>query len=125
MLLSQIGNVLGVRYVSMYVRMYVHTYVCMYVFLYVCMYVCICVCTVQTFNSCTKCVGSPGMIHDRMSDCHPVSWSIGCMDYLTTESSFDSHNMWVIGVLGLHLGMLYMGFVQPGTGRRPVDWCNN
>ena len=28
--------------------------------------------TVSTFNSCTKCVGSSGMIHDRMPDCHPV-----------------------------------------------------
>ena len=62
-------------------------------------------------------MGSPGIIHDRMSDCHPVSWSIGCMDYLTTESSFDSHSMWVIVVLGLYLGLLYMGCVQPGRKR--------
>ena len=25
--------------------------------------------TVPTFNSCTKCVGSPGRIHDRTPDC--------------------------------------------------------
>ena len=29
--------------------------------------------TVPAFYSRTKCVGSPGMIHDRMPDCHPVS----------------------------------------------------
>ena len=43
-----------------------------------------------TFNSCTKCVGRPGIINDRMPDCHPVSWAwmrpqvLG----LTTERSF-------------------------------------
>ena len=31
-------------------------------------------CTVLTLNSCTKCVGSPGMIPDRTPDCHPVLW---------------------------------------------------
>ena len=32
-----------------------------------------------TFNSCTKCVGSPGVIHDRMAICHPVptAWMYG------------------------------------------------
>ena len=29
--------------------------------------------TVRTFNSCTKCVDSPGIMHDRMPDCNPVS----------------------------------------------------
>ena len=28
-----------------------------------------------TFDSCTKCVGCPGIIHDRTPDCHPVSWA--------------------------------------------------
>ena len=28
---------------------------------------------VQTFNSCTKCVGSAGIIHDRTPDCHRFS----------------------------------------------------
>ena len=31
--------------------------------------------TVPTFNSCTKCMGSLGIIHDLMPNCHPVSWS--------------------------------------------------
>ena len=31
--------------------------------------------TVPTFNSCTKCVGSPRIIHDCTSDCHPVFWA--------------------------------------------------
>ena len=26
---------------------------------------CKCTCTVPTFNSCTKCMGGPGIIHDR------------------------------------------------------------
>ena len=28
--------------------------------------------TVPTFNSCTKCVGIPGIMNDRTPDCHPV-----------------------------------------------------
>ena len=31
--------------------------------------------TVPTFNSCSKCLGNPGIIHDRTPDCHRVSWS--------------------------------------------------
>ena len=30
--------------------------------------------TVPTFISSTKCVGSPGLIHDRTPGCHPVPW---------------------------------------------------
>ena len=30
---------------------------------------------VPTFNSCTKCVASIGIIHDRTPDCHSVSWA--------------------------------------------------
>ena len=29
--------------------------------------------TVTIFNSCTKCVVSPGIVHACMSDCHAVS----------------------------------------------------
>ena len=29
--------------------------------------------TVPTLNSCTKCVGNPGTIHDCMPGCHQVS----------------------------------------------------
>ena len=31
--------------------------------------------TVPIFNSCTICLGSLGMIHDRTPDCQPVSWA--------------------------------------------------
>ena len=33
--------------------------------------------TVQTFHSCTKCLGSPGILvmHNRRSDCHLVIWA--------------------------------------------------
>ena len=29
--------------------------------------------TVPTFNSCTKYVGSPAIVHERTPDCHPVA----------------------------------------------------
>ena len=53
-----------------------------------------------TFNSCTKYVGSPDMVHDRTPDCHPV-FGHGCIDDLTTERSFDSQATWVIDELFL------------------------
>ena len=34
--------------------------------------------TVPTFNSCTKCVSSPGRIDDRTPDCHLISWAWMC-----------------------------------------------
>ena len=64
--------------------------------------------TVLTFNACSKCVGSLGVIHNRMPSCHPVSWD-GCMDDLTTKRSFNSQATLVIGVLGLYFDMLSIG----------------
>ena len=40
--------------------------------------------TVPTFNSCTKCVGSPGRIHDRTPDCPPIF--LGMDVYMTSQS---------------------------------------
>ena len=56
--------------------------------------------TVPTFNSCTKCVGSPGIIHDRMPQLSPGS---PCMDDLTTERSIDSQATRVIDVFAYSL----------------------
>ena len=50
---------------------------------------------VPTFDSCNKCVGSTGIIHNR-----PVS-GYDCMDNLTTEHGFNSQATWIIKVLGL------------------------
>ena len=33
-------------------------------------------CTVPTFNSCTKCVGIPGIKNDSMPDCYPVALAL-------------------------------------------------
>ena len=54
-------------------------------------------CTVATFNSCTKCARSTGIMHDSTPDCNQVSWH-GCMDGLATEytCSFGSQVAWVI-----------------------------
>ena len=56
--------------------------------------------TVPTFNSCTKCVSSTGIIYDSTSDCLPFPGH-NCMDELKTEHTFDSQATWVINVLGL------------------------
>ena len=64
--------------------------------------------TVPTFNSCTKCVGSAGKIHDHTPDCQPVSW-VGMHDDLATERRFDSQATWVIDMLGLFFDMQSMG----------------
>ena len=39
--------------------------------------------------------------------------------------AFDSQAKWVIDVPGLFLTGYPWVFVQPGTGRRVVDWCRN
>ena len=64
--------------------------------------------TVPTFDSCTECLGSPCLIHDRTPDCHPVTWA-WYMDDLTTERSFALQPTRIIDVLGLFLdnGCLY------------------
>ena len=40
--------------------------------------------TMPTFNSCTKCAGSPGIIHDRTSYCHIVFWA-----WMTSQLNAD------------------------------------
>ena len=64
-------------------------------------------CTVPTFNSCTKCSGSPGILHDRTPDCHTFS-RYGCIDDIITERSFDSQTTWTI-VLGFTIDMSSLG----------------
>ena len=58
-----------------------------------------------TFNSCTECVGSPGITHN----CTRLFPRHECIDDLGTDGSFDSQVMWAIDVLGLFVGMLSMG----------------
>ena len=41
--------------------------------------------TVLTFNSCTKCVGSPGNIHSSTPDCHPSFPEHGCRHWSMTS----------------------------------------
>ena len=57
--------------------------------------------TVPTFNSCTECVGSPGMIHDCRLDFTQCPGHKYMVD-LTTERNFDSQATCVIDVLGLY-----------------------
>ena len=59
------------------------------------------------------------LLHARL----PLS-SLG-MDDFTTECSFDSQAMCAIDVLGSFLTCYPWVFVQPGTGRCPVDCCWN
>ena len=74
--------------------------------------------TVPTYNLCTKCVGMPGIIHDRMPDCHQFPGH-RCMDDLTAECSFDSQASWVIDVLGLSMSSMSVGTTKhwPTNGR--------
>ena len=65
--------------------------------------------TVPTFNSCTKCVGSPGILHNRTPDWHPVSW-VWIHGWPQNWSSFDSQTSCVINVFGLFFDILSMGF---------------
>ena len=61
--------------------------------------------TVSSFNFCTKHKDSPGIIHDRTPDYHPVvwAWMRPKVPDLTTERSFDLQATLVIGVLWLTL----------------------
>ena len=52
---------------------------------------------VPTFNSCTKCVGNPGIC----TAAYPIATQFpghGCINDLTTECIFDSQDTWVIDV---------------------------
>ena len=63
---------------------------------------------VPTFNSCTKCLGIPGIIHDRTPGCHQFP-ERGCVDDLANEWSFCLQATWPIDVLAYSFDMLPMG----------------
>ena len=70
--------------------------------------------TVPAFNSCTKCVGSLGRIHDR----HII--------VLGMDACMTSQATRFIAMLGGLLDRLFIGVcLGLRTGRRPVDWCRN
>ena len=58
-----------------------------------------------------------GSLHNRTPDSHPVSWA--------RMHGWPHNWMWVFNVLGLFFWNFLWVFVQPGTGRCPVDWCRN
>ena len=65
--------------------------------------------TVPTFDSCTKCVGSPGIKHTTACPIAIQFLGHGCMDDLTTERKVDLQAQWVIYLLGLFFDLLSMG----------------
>ena len=67
-------------------------------------------------------MGRPSMIHDRTPDCHPVLWA-----WMTSQVNVTLIRKLSGSLMSLdYLMTCYSwGFVQPGTGRRPVDWCRN
>ena len=81
--------------------------------------------TVPTFNSCTKYVGSPRRMHDRTPDCHTFFLGFdACMtSQLNVALIRKLHGP--LKCLAYFLDVSFMVFVQPGTGRRPVDGCRN
>ena len=64
--------------------------------------------TMQTFNSCTKCVGSPGITHDRTPRLPRNSLGMDAWMTHKTEGIFDSQTTWVTDVLGIFFAMLSM-----------------
>ena len=70
-----------------------------------------------TFDSCTKCTSSQDM---------PGSQPVSCI-WLTSELDLSL-------ICKLRRSLMCLAYVltsyswicvQPGTGRRPVDWCSN
>ena len=64
---------------------------------------------VPRFNSCTHYVGA---VRAEYTTGRPIAIQFpgnGCMDDLTTESSFHSQATWVINVLGLFFDILPIG----------------
>ena len=81
------------------------------------------VCSVPTFNSCTKCVGSLGIIHDM-----PPSF-LGKGAWMTSQM-----NATLIRKLRRSFSLMCLAYFltcyiwvlkQSGTDRRPVDRCRN
>ena len=77
-----------------------------YIYLHTCINTYIRGVTPPTFDSCTKHLGIPVIIHDQIST---QFTGHGYMDDLTTDCSFDLQATCVILVLGLFFHMLFIG----------------
>ena len=80
--------------------------------------------TVPAFISCTKCVGSLGIIHNRTPNWHPMSGH-GWDNWLLTS---QLNVAFIRKLRGSFMSLAYFViihcvFLQPGTGRRPIDLC--
>ena len=70
----------------------------------------------------------PGQARAFYMTAHPIATQFPvhkCMDDLPIERDSDSQATRVIDVPGLFFTFYPWMFVQPGTGRRVVDWCKN
>ena len=77
---------------------------------------------VPTFNSCTKCVDSPGIINDRMLSSF-FGMDLRMTLLLNVALILKLHVL--LMCLEYPLDILAWLFIQPCLGRRPVDWCRN
>ena len=78
--------------------------------------------TVPKFNFSTKYVGSLGIIDDHTPRLPPSFQA-----WVTSQRNVALSRKLRGSLMGLdHFLTCYpLVFVQPGTGRRPVDWCMN
>ena len=81
--------------------------------------------TVPTFNSCTKWMGSPGIINNHMPDCYPIF--LGIDVWMTLQMNVVLIRKLHVSLMCLDyfLGILAWLFIQPGICRRSIDWCRN
>ena len=80
--------------------------------------------TVPTFNSCTRWVGSLGIIHDSTPDCHPVSLA-WMLELPQLNVALICKLRGSLMCLAYFLTCYPSLILQPGTDRRSVDWCRN
>ena len=78
-------------------------------------------CTVPKFNSCTKYVGSPGIIHNCTCNCYSISWA-----WMTSELNL-SYICKLYGSLMCFFDKLAMSMClyNQALADVPVDWCRN
>ena len=85
-------------------------------------------CTVTTINTCPKCAGRPGILHDRTPDCHSDSWGEKTLHahYVTAKYCIHKqHSSHEYACPIISLGMPGQLLYLPVAGGRPVDWYRN
>ena len=76
--------------------------------------------TVKIFNVCTKCAGRPGILQERMPDCHLDGWTLISLHVLGATAKIH-----MLASMYSPRNQACQGNFPPVADMQPVEWYTN